>query len=198
MYETAKGVKFETPIGSRVIYNPIDNDLTPDSTPVDKNKIVFFSSPHKGLKRTLEVFKNFANFPELADVKLYVANPGYFPDHELKDIPNVINLGSLSHPDVIREVRNALCVFHLNNVFPETFGLVHAESNAVGTPFLSARFGATAELADHPAEFIDVSDNKAIIDRIIQWKTVDRPRVRGGPQFRLKNVLRDWIEVFKI
>jgi len=196
MYDHMNSIRFKATIPSRRIYNPIDNDLVPDDTTVDTNKIVFFSSPHKGLEHTLKVFEQFQNFDDLKDVKLYLANPGYFPDSKT-ELKNVVNLGALPHSEVINQVRSALCVFHLNNVFPETFGLVHAESNAVGTPFLSSRLGATPELADHPAELIDVQDPKAVIERIRQWRT-GRPKVRANANFRLKNVIKEWIDLLKL
>jgi glycosyltransferase involved in cell wall biosynthesis len=200
MYDVLRAIKFEGQIPSRRIYNPIDEDLRPDGTPVDKNKLVFFSSPHKGLEHTLKVFEQFQNFKELKDMKLYVANPGYFPNGDVNVGHQALvkNLGPRTHSNVISEVRSALCVLHLNNVFPETMGLVHAECNAMGTPFLSSRLGATPELADHPGELIDVMDNKAVIERIIQWKTIDRPRVRGAAHLRLSRILREWKELLSL
>lgn len=200
MYEVMKSINFKGEIPSKRIYNPIADDLRPDNTPVDPNKLVFFSSPHKGLKRTLEVFEQFKNFPELKDMKLYVANPGYISDDVdlLRDRNNVVGVGPLDHAAILQHVRSSLGVLHLNSVFPETFGLVHAEANAVGTPFLSSRLGATPELCDHPAELIDVMDNKAVIERIIQWKTLSRPRVRGQPNFRMCKVLREWKELLAL
>lgn len=183
-------------IPSRRIYNPIDDDLAPDATKYDVNKLVFFSSPHKGLEHTLKVFEQFQNFDDLKDMKLYIANPGYFADHKTEQ-KNVINLGSLSHSEVISQVRSSLCVFHLNNVFPETFGLVHAEGNAVGTPFLSSRLGATPELADHPGELIDVQDPKAVIERVRAWRG-GRPKVRGNPAFRLSRIVKEWVDFLKL
>lgn len=198
MYEVMKSLNFKGGVPSKRIYNPIMDDLRPDNTEVDRNKLVFFSSPHKGLERTLEVFKQFKNFDELKDMKLYVANPGYFKDGDTDGNANVISLGQLAHPDIISHVRSALGVLHLNNVFPETMGIVHAECNSLGTPFLSSRLGATPEVADHPGELIDVMDNKAVIDRIIQWKTLSRPRVRGQPNFRMCKVLREWKELLSL
>lgn len=197
MYETVRGVNFKGQIPCRRIYNPIANDLIPDNTSVDINKLVFFSSPHKGLKRTLEVFERFKDFDELKDTKLFIANPGYYPDHDTKGLHNVVNLGALTHAEVIQHVRSALCVFHLNNVFPETFGLVHAEANAVGTPFLSSRIGATPELCDHPGELVEVPDNRASIDRIIAWRK-GRPRVRGNPNFRLSRIIKEWLDLLAL
>jgi glycosyltransferase involved in cell wall biosynthesis len=126
-----------------------------------------------------------------------VANPGYFPNHDTKEQRNVVNLGALPHPEVIAHVRSALCVLHLNAVFPETFGIVHAEANAVGTPFLSSRLGAVPETADHPSELIDVNDTKAVIDRLIAWKR-GRPKVRGNPMFRLNRIVKEWLDLFSL
>lgn len=198
MYDTMKSLNFEGQIPSRRIYNPIDEDLRPDGTLVDPNKLLFFSSPHKGLEHTLKVFKQFANFPELKEMKLYVSNPGYFKDHELTDLRNVVNLGALSHPDAINHVRSSFAVLHLNGVYPETFGLVQAECNAVGTPFLNSKLGAVPETADHPAELIDVNDEKQVIDRMIQWVRLGRPKVRGTPHLRTSRVIRDWLELLAL
>lgn len=196
MYETIRASRLEYAIPCRRIYNPIADDLKPDETPVDVNKLVFFSSPHKGLEHTLKIFERFQDFDELKDTKLYIANPGYFPDHKTEQ-KNVINLGAIPHSAVISHVRSSLAVLHLNSVFPETFGLVGSESNACGTPFLSSRMGATPEVADHPAELIDVNDPKAVIERIISWRK-GRPKVRGSSHFRLKNVIKEWTDLLAL
>ena len=44
-------------IRARTIYNPIDAALRPDGSPIDVRKLVFFSSPNKGLKYTLDAFR---------------------------------------------------------------------------------------------------------------------------------------------
>lgn len=198
MYDAMRQLGVNAQIPCRRIYNPIDDELKPDGTETDVNKLVYFSSPHKGLEQTLKYVERFQDFPELADTMLYIANPGYFADHRTEGLPNVVNLGSLPHTEIINHVRSALGVLHLNAVFPETFGLVHAEANAVGTPFLSSRMGATPEIADHPGELIDVTDPKAVIDRLIQWKKYGRPKVRGNPSFRLKRIVGEWIEFLSL
>lgn len=192
-YQHLTSIGFSGVIPSRRIYNPIEEDLKPDASVVkDSNKLVFFSSPHKGLDNTLRVFERFVDFAELKDIILYVANPGYFESKDTNGLRNVKNLGQLPHKDVIDHVRSAFAVFHLNPNYPETFGLVHAESNAVGTPFLTSYLGAAPETTDHPAELIDVSDAKLVIDRMVQWKKYGAPKVRGNPFFRLSKVIREW------
>lgn len=197
MYDFMGQLRFQGAIPSRRIYNPIADDLRPDETPVDKDKLVFFSSPHKGLEHTLKIFEQFKNFKELKDMKLYVANPGYFDDAVLAS-ESLVSLGRLPHGAALDHVRSALGVLHLNAGYPETFGLVHAECNAVGTPYLSSKIGANPETADHPSNLIDVNDAKAVIDRIIQWRTVDRPRVRGNPNFRMSKITREWEELLAL
>lgn len=171
------------------IYNPIDDSLLPDSTPINTHKLVYFSSPHKGLEQTIKIFRNLREIDN--KFELHVANPGYLPNAQ--DLPaGVINHGSLPHHQVMQHVREALCVFHLNKVFPETFGLVHAEANAVGTPCLTAPFGANPEVLTDKRQFLNVLDDKMVIDRVIQWADDERPAVKGNMQFRMSNVLRAW------
>lgn len=172
------------------IYNPISEYLKPDSTPVDKNKLVFFSSPHKGLERTLDVFKHLRGFNP--SFNLYVANPGYYADRETRAHPGVVGVGQLTHSAVMEHVRSALCVFHMNDVFPETFGLVYAEANAVGTPFIAHQLGAIHEVSDHPSQIVNVKNNKQVIDRVMAWHDGGRPSVRGNPVFRLNAICQEW------
>lgn len=181
-----------TPV--RHVYNPIDAGLVRDETPVDPNKLVFFSSPHKGLEYTLRVFEMLHRaHPEF---RLYVSNPGYYPDAKL-DLPGVVNLGRLSHAQVLEQVRSALCVFYLNRVFPETFGLVFAEANAVGTPVLTAPIGAATEILYHPSETLDVRNAMACIERVLAWRT-NRPLVRAKEQFRIGAVASAWTRLFNL
>lgn len=198
MYDAMRQAGVGTSIPCRRIYNPIAEDLKPDETPVDKSKLVFFSSPHKGLDHTLKIFERFRDFPELADMKLHIANPGYFENAKTDGLRNVVNLGALSHSEVIQHVRSSLAVLHLNAVFPETFGLVHAEANAVGTPFLTSRMGAVPETVDHPGELIDVTDPKAVIERVRQWKVYGRPKVRGSAHFRMSRIVSEWLDFLRL
>jgi glycosyltransferase involved in cell wall biosynthesis len=169
------------------IYNPIA-DLEPDGTPVDPKKLVFFSSPHKGLDHALYLFSRLRDIDP--SFTLHVANPGYLPSAE-SSIPGVVILGELPHVAVLQHVRSSLAVFHPNLVFPETFGLVHAEANAVGTPVITSTLGANREVLSDPRQTISVRDEKTVIDTILRW-SVERPVVRGNPNFKLSNVLDQW------
>lgn len=170
------------------IYNPIDDSLMPDNTPIDPTKLVFFSSPHKGLGYTLEAFKGLTSVAP--NMKLYVANPGYL---EIKTpLPmGVTNLGVLSHKEAINHVRSSLCVFYPNFVFPETFGLVFAEANAVGTPVLTHYLGAAREVLGTAEQVMDVREMPSLVEKVLSWQK-ERPTVEGQTAFRLTNVLKSW------
>lgn len=177
------------------VYNPIADDLLPDETPVDPNKLVFFSSPHKGLEHGLHLFSRISH--TWNDYRLFVGNPGYLPSPALFG-DKVVNLGPLTHSEIIKHVRSAFAVFHPNLVFPETFGLVHAEANAVGTPVIAHRLGATPEVLDRPAEQLtDCRSEKAVIDRIDFYRRNGRPKVQGKDAFRLSNILKEWERLLK-
>jgi glycosyltransferase involved in cell wall biosynthesis len=181
---------------TRRIYNAIPDDLQPDSTPVDPDKFLYFSSPHKGLGDTVDFFARFAAVPELRDVRLHIANPGYRKiDFELPE-DRVVMLGPLPWKGVIQELRSAFMVLHYNLHFPETFGLVHAEADAVGTPWISGELGANTEVCADPDEVMDLSDPDAVIERIVRWKTEGRPEVDGAPWFRLSAIAKEWEELF--
>ena len=179
----------------KVIYNPILDDLLPDQTPVDRNKLVFFSSPHKGLDYALEIFGNLRSFNP--DFKLYVANPGYLPSIRTEQ-DQVVVLGALPHREVVAHVREALCSFLPNRVFPETFGLVFAESDAVGTPVITHHHGAAPEVVWHPYETLDCRNPKNVIDRVMSWYNGARPKVKAKKEFRLSNVIKEWIRLLDV
>jgi|CXWL01.1.fsa_nt_gi glycosyltransferase involved in cell wall biosynthesis len=177
------------------IYNPLDDDLIPDKTPVDFNKLVFFSSPYKGIENVIRLFSLVKKDKDFKELKLYVANPGYirnFDTHSL-DIEGIINLGSLPQQDAINHVRSALCVFYPQIRRPETFGLVYSEANAVGTPVLAHDFGSAREILSNQEQILDCSDDTKVINTLKSWYLKgQRPHVEANPQFRLSNVIKTW------
>jgi len=171
------------------IYDPIDDDLRPDNTPVDPDKLVFFSSPHKGLDQVLAAFELVRQRRET--VRLYVANPGYMALN-LKARPGVVVLGALSHRQVLQHVREAFCVFYPQTTFVETFGLIFAEANAVGTPVLAHPLGSAEEVLNGPRQLVDCRDPKQVVDHLLKWYEQGRPQVAGREQFRLSHIAAKW------
>ncbi|MBV8851817.1 MAG: hypothetical protein JOY91_00380, partial [Sinobacteraceae bacterium] len=108
-----------------------------------------------------------------------------------------------------------------NFVLPETFGLVFAESQAVGTPVLTHDCGAAAEIIGDSRQVLPISfahkayeamvsslsprwrtgparlaDRLGLFDdyveRIRRWRQGERPVVTPNPHFRLKAVADQW------
>jgi glycosyltransferase involved in cell wall biosynthesis len=202
----------------RRIYNPVDDAIAPDGTPVDLDKLVFFSSPNKGLRFALDAFRALRR--RMPDLRLCVGNPGY-KSFTAAATPGVEWLGSLPHARVLAEARTALCTFSPNFVIPETFGLVFAESRAVGTPVLACDCGAAREVLGDPEQVLPVTwaqrayeaplhrlesrwralparlaDRLGLFDRFIErisrWRDGARPRVGPDPRFRLSAIAGEW------
>lgn len=175
------------------VYNPLASYAVKDANlAYHKHKLVYFSSPHKGLDYVLKLFGYLRNIDPRFE--LYLANPGYYADKT--DLPpGVINLGSLTHERVLDHVRSALCVFYPNTVFAETFGLVYAEANALGTPVIAHPIGSAKEVLTHPHQVLDCYDYKAVVDRVIKWSKGERPIVSARKEFRLDAVIAEWIKL---
>ena len=203
---------------THTIYNPIDDALAPDGSPVDASKLVFFSSPNKGLKFTLDAFR--ALRLRIPDLRLVVGNPGYKVRKSVL-IEGVEYLGPQPQARMHAEVRTALCTFFPNFVIPETFGLVFAESNALGTPVLTHDCGAATEVLGDRGQILPVTVAArayevllthfspgwragparvaaslgmfdAYAERIKAWRDGGRPRVGPDPRFRLATVADQW------
>lgn len=174
-----------------VAYNPVVIPTFPTSPRHDPNKLVFFSSPHKGLDQVLEMFAHVRRtMPELS---LYIANPGYLADAQVLD-EGVIQLGALSQYEVLRHVRDALCVFYPQTRFAETFGLVFAEANAVGTPVLAHDLGSASEVLTQE-QLVDCTDPKAVTSKLESWRNGVRPSLSLKPQFGLDSVIQRWVDL---
>jgi glycosyltransferase involved in cell wall biosynthesis len=205
-------------VSARTIYNPVDDTLVPDGTAFDDRKLVFFSSPNKGLAFSLDAFR--ALHRRMPDLRLQVGNPGY-KIRKSATIEGVEYLGPLPQERIHAEVRTALCTFFPNFVLPETFGLVFAESKAVGTPVLTHDCGAAAEIVGDPQQVLPVTFAQrayetsltnfsprwrggpariadrlglfdAYIERISAWRAGNRPAAAPDPRFRLTAVANQW------
>jgi len=205
-------------VRTRTIYNPIDDALAPDGSAVDRDKLVFFSSPNKGLKFTLDAFRELRR--QIPELRLVVGNPGYKVPGTVA-VNGVEYLGPQPQARIHTEVRTALCTFFPNFVIRETFGLVFAESHALGTPVLTHDYGAAAEIVGDRNQILPVavaprvyeallthvsSDLRAAparvaaalglfdayVERIRAWRSGGRPEVGPDPRFRLATVAAQW------
>jgi glycosyltransferase involved in cell wall biosynthesis len=221
---TLRAIGVDDRVSARTIYNPIDDSLAPDGSSYDERKLVFFSSPNKGLAFALDAFRALRR--RMPDLQLRVGNPGYKirrPAH----IEGVEYLGPQPQERILAEVRTALCTFFPNFVLPETFGLVFAESQAVGTPILTHDCGAAAEIVGDTRQVLPITfahrayeaavsgfspqwrsgpaklaDRLGLFDtyieRIRTWRNGDRPIVVPNPSFRLTAVADQWREMLGI
>lgn len=187
----------ERSIRTHCIYNPIPNELKPDGSPWSPDRLVFFSSPHKGLTEVLAHFRALREiFPSLF---LDIANPGYMKlGHEVALTRGVRILGSLRHSDMMARLRRAFCVFYPQSSFPETFGLVLVEANAVGTPVLTHPLGAAPEVLGHSEQLVDANNPREVIARFCHWRRFGRPPVTVSRRFRLSDVLASWRRLLAI
>lgn len=205
------------PVG--YVYNPVDVEPT-EIRPFDRDQLIFFSSPHKGLSYTITVFKYLKR--RIPSLRLIVGNPGYMPDLDLS-VPGVTVLGALPQRSILQHASESLCTLMPNYIFAETFGCVLAESNAVGTPVLAHPIGAAAEvlggneqIVDTPRErwWIDrlyqrsqwlsrAAERAAILsgsfdcylERIMKWREGGRPRVGLRPEFSMPSVVGKWRQI---
>jgi glycosyltransferase involved in cell wall biosynthesis len=205
-------------VRTRTIYNPIDDALVPDGSAVDSDKLVFFSSPNKGLSFTLDAFRELRR--RIPELRLVVGNPGYKLRKSVA-IEGVEYLGPQPQARIHSEVRTALCTFFPNFVIRETFGLVFAESHALGTPVLTHDCGAAAEIVGDRNQILPVGVARrvyetllthvppdvragparvaaalglfdAYVERIRTWRSGGRPHVGPDPRFRLATVAAQW------
>lgn len=203
---------------TRTIYNPIDDSLVPDDTPVDRNKLVFFSAPNRGLMYALDAFRELRR--RMPELRLVVGNPGY-KVRKSGQFDGVTDLGPQPQWRIHAEVRSALCTFFPNFVLPETFGLVFAESMAMGTPMLTHDAGAAAEVIGDCEQLLATAAPQrayeramrgvparlrggpsrvaaslgmfdGYCDRIRAWRDGDRPRTVPDSRFRLSRVAGQW------
>ena len=200
------------------IYNPVDEALAPAGAAIDDRKLVFFSSPNKGLKFTIDAFRELKR--RMPDLRLVVGNPGY-KIREFPAIEGVEFIGPQPQHLIHEQVRTALCTFYPNFVFPETFGLVLAESKAVGTPVLTHDCGAASEVVGDPQQILPVPFSHELyeallgkvpprwrqgparlaaraglfdcyVERIRAWRSGGRPTTGPDPRFRLSTVVNEW------
>ena len=184
------------------IYNTIDSNFTKYNGQIDSNKLLFLSSPNKGLKEVLQHFKSLHK--QAPDYKLYIAGANkeqleaHELDNDLLQSDSVVILGKIPKEEIVSHLQNSFCVFYPQHVHPETFGLIYVEANCVGTPVLAHSFGSTSEVIENQDQLVDARSSKAVIDKILKWRKNGRPEVSCNEKFQISNVTRKWKEILKL
>lgn len=184
--------------GVAYLHNPIDDRLgTKQDIIRDRYKLVFFSSPCRGIEYVLTVFKKIRE--RNSAFYLIVADPGYSQnfDPSILDVPGVVKVGSLPHHEVMKHVQESLCVLYPQYKQPETFGLIYAEANALGVPVLAHDFGAAREVLVSNNPPIDAHDMDAVVNTLMGWSQDGGPVVQANPKFALSRVTSRWSEFLK-
>lgn len=173
------------------IYSPVDESCYsyPRPDKVDMNQLVWLSSPHKGLKRALELFGELKS--EHPEFKLAVFNPGYY-EEEAGEHAGVVFLPKQSKKVIRSVLSRSLCLFYPTQ-FEETFGLVASESNALGTPVASLGVAALAESATDKPFKTEVD----LMKGVLEWQQ-KRPEVSGQARFRFNAIWPDWLKALKL
>ena len=156
----------------------------------------------------------------MPDLRLVVGNPGY-KAAAFAPAAGVELLGAQPQARMHAEVRGALCTFFPNFVIPETFGLVFAESHALGTPVLTHDCGAAQEVVGDRQQVLPLTSGyrlyeaavsglppgwrraparlaaaaglfDAYVERIRAWRNGSRPHAEPDPRFLLSAVTAQW------
>ncbi len=183
------------------VYNTIEQDFSQKSYNVDPNKLLFFSSPYKGLKQSLENFS--ALLKKAPEYKLYITAveesiDAYNLDKELVHSDSVVLLGRISKSEIIKHLQESFCVFYPQAVFAETFGLVYIEANCAGTPVLTHNIGSAGEVMKNKDQIVDARDPQEVINKMLKWKKHGRPEVTCDERFSISHVIIKWKKVLKL
>ncbi len=176
------------------IYSPVDESCYSyvRQGDVDNLQLVWLSSPHKGLDKALDLFQTLRETNP--GYKLVVFNPGYWFETQ-KPMRNVINLPKAKREIMRSIISRSLCVFY-PTAFEETFGLVAAEANAMGTPLACYKVAALAESVSPGNGFCASPEELAA--KIGIWSNGGRPVVSGQEEFRFEEIYKDWEKILKI
>ena len=182
---------FKPKVSIKTCYDPIPAELTQyPAQKRDINKLLFLSAPNKGLDQVLKTFQQINQ--QLKDLQLYIANPGYREDQP-EEVANVHYLGALPADQVKYHIATSLCVFYPQNTFAETFGLIYAEANALGTPVMAHDIGAAREILHPNNPLIHAEDNYQISKMLVAWQR-NLPPVSYRDEFDEPAIYLQWVD----
>jgi len=176
-------------------YNPVPTQayLSLDERPLKINKdlMVWMSSPHKGLNKALELLKEVQK--EAPNMQLMIFNPGYLKNYLINQ-KGILMQGSLPAKQMWNHVKSALCLFY-PCTFTETFGCVAAEANALGVPVSTYAKGALVESVSSADQLSEDGDEKSLVQKVLHWHRGHRPTVYGQDRFAEPSVAHAWSKV---
>lgn len=174
------------------VYNPVEDKLfKKEPRKINRDVMVWAASPHKGLDKALGIYKKIHE--RLPNLRLLVFNPGYIKGQIIIN-PGVLYYGPTACKHVHFNIRNSLCLFYPSE-FQETFGLLAAESNALGVPIIGYKSGALPEIVSDAGQLVDLNDENAVCTVVEKWYNEGPPNVKAYDAFRLSNVASQWLKV---
>jgi glycosyltransferase involved in cell wall biosynthesis len=139
----------------RVVHNGVDPVFTPDGPRADGDYVLAVGTlePRKNLQRTIEA-------AHLVGIELRIAGASGWGEVD----PGTAWRGRVGDDELARLYRGARCVVYAS--LYEGFGIPVFEALACGTPVVTARGAAMAELADGAAVLVDPTDVASIAEGI--------------------------------
>jgi glycosyltransferase involved in cell wall biosynthesis len=182
----------------KYIYNPVPKSIFVSrkrKLKYDPNKMVWVSSPHKGLEDAVRVFERVREVSGNSALKLHVFNPGYFAT-QLVNKEGVLIEGSVPCRELWQHMSESLCVFYPSR-FEETFGCFAAEANALHTPVACYDVAGLAESVAVKNPMQRPGEERKFIDMVCKWAAGDRPEVYGQNRFMTAEVMAEWLKIMK-
>jgi glycosyltransferase involved in cell wall biosynthesis len=161
----------------------------------DINKILFVNDSHKGLSKTISVFKKVRE--TLPNLTLYIISE---QDPKEDEQNNIIHLGPLKRNDVLFHMRKSLCLLQVNDVYPESFGFSHITANLLRTPVITYNNGALHENLEFENSQIMNCRSHYIVAKKIQYlqeHDVDE-QINRSNNYSKQNVVDQWVDVLGI
>lgn len=180
------------------IYNMVPEEIyNHPHVKKDPRLFIYPSAALKGLPETLKLWHEMRNHYVIGKSKLLVLSPGYdHPDfEELKKVKNVEFVGALRLKDVVGTISRCAGLFSVNRM-PETFGLVYAFAEAVGTvPHVLCLNG--------PGAIPEVINTKTVTNdvKVFSQNIIDagsgKLQVQKAKDFRPSVIMPKWVELLE-
>lgn len=179
----------------QVIPNPIDESAYRNPCKDRGNYVMWAAAPQKGLEHAVRIFNMLAKHER--NLHFLVATPEYaLKELDKYEFPNNTQiLGAVPHDKLLDYVYRARLLLHANLKWPETFGVLLAESNALGTPVLTQNHGAAREVLHDKRQLVDFLNESEAVGRALSIITSDI-EVSGRPEHRESAVMKKWEELF--